>query len=155
MKYTNEIQIDLPRDRVIELLDNAENMKHWQKDLINYKFIKGEPGRVGSQMELEYLMGKKNIKMIETITKIDFPNEFSGTYECKGVWNLVENYFTQNPDGSTKWVSDSVCRFSGFMRIMSWFMPTSMMKKQSCKYLEDFKTFAESQGLKEGSSEPQ
>lgn len=39
MKYTNEIQIDVPRDRMIELLDDAENMKHWQKGLVNYEFI--------------------------------------------------------------------------------------------------------------------
>ena len=146
MKYTNEIQINLPRDHVVELMDNAENMKHWQKGLIKYKFLDENQGKEGSQMELEYQMGKRNIKMIETITKANFPNEFSATYETKGVWNLVENYFTENPDGTTKWVSDSDFRFSGFMKIMSWFMPTSMFKKQSCQYLDDFKEFAESQG---------
>jgi hypothetical protein len=143
MKYTNEIQINLGRERMIQLLDSAENMKHWQKGLINYKFLSGEPGQVGSKMELEYLMGKRKLIMVETITKRDFPNEFSGTYETNGVWNLVENHFYENPDGTTKWVSVCDFRFSGFMKIMSWFMPTSMFKKQSCQYLEDFKKFAE------------
>ena len=145
MKYSNSIQINVPRDRMIELLDDAENMKHWQPGLINYSFIQGEPGQTGSQMELEYLMGKRQLKMVETITKRDLPNEFSATYETNNTWNLVENHFIDNGDGTTQWVSDCEFRFSGFMRVMSWFMPTSMFSKQSYQYLESFKNFAESQ----------
>jgi len=144
MKYTNTIQIDLPRENVVEILNNAENMKYWMKDLISYKILSDNPDRVGAQMELQYLMGKRNCTMIETITEINFPEKFSATYETKGVWNSVQNTFTENPDGTTQWLSDSEFRFSGFMKLMSWFMPTSMFKKQSCKYLDDFKKFAES-----------
>lgn len=28
--YTVAVEIDLPRDKVIELFDNSENMFHWQ-----------------------------------------------------------------------------------------------------------------------------
>jgi len=36
MKYTSKIIINLPREEVIKKLDNAENMKHWQRGLIAY-----------------------------------------------------------------------------------------------------------------------
>ncbi len=145
MKYQNTITIKVPINRCIELLDNPDNMKHWQKGLQSYELLSGEPGAVGSKMQLNFLQGKRNLTLIETVIQNDFPHTFNATYECKGVWNLVENHFSENEEGHTVWVSDNEFKFNGMMKIMSWFMPTSMFKKQSCAYLEDFKTFAESQ----------
>ena len=143
MKYTSEIVIDVPREDMIRILDNEENMKHWQKGLQQYSFLEGEPGEVGSKMQLDYQMGKRRMQLVETITKKGWPEAFSATYETKGVWNLVDNYFHEESPAATRWVSESTFKFSGMMRVMSWFMPTSMFKKQSCQYLEDFKAFAE------------
>ena len=143
MKYQNSITVNVPLKRFIELLDNPENMKYWQKGLQSYEVLDGTPGAVGSTMRMNYLHGKREVSLLETITANNLPNEFSATYECKGVWNLVENHFTETPEGHTQWVSDSAFKFTGMMRIMSWFMPTSMFKKQSFQMLEDFKAFAE------------
>ncbi len=95
-------------------------------------------------MKLEYKMGKRELTMVETITVRDFPERFAGTYETKGVWNLVDNHFKDNGDGTTTWIGNCEFKFSGFMKVMSWFMPKSMFSKQSMTYLKDFKTFAES-----------
>ncbi len=46
--YTVEIEIALPRDRVIELFDNAENLLKWQKGLQSFEHISGEPGQPGT-----------------------------------------------------------------------------------------------------------
>ena len=145
MKYQNQITINAPRDKVIQLLDNPKNMKHWQRGLVSYDLLDGGQGRVGSRMKLNYQMGKRDVEMLETIQTYDFPNRFDATYEAKGVWNLVENHFTENEKGQTVWTADCEFKFSGFMRVMSWVMPKSMFKKQSCQYLEDFKQFVESQ----------
>ena len=80
--------------------------------------------------------------MIETITVKNLPHEFSGTYEAKGVWNEVKNYFEQIDDQTTRWRSESYFKFSGFMKIIGFLMPGSF-KKQSQKYLDQFKAFAE------------
>ncbi len=143
MKYQNTITVDVPLNRFVELLDNPDNMKHWQRGLVSYEQISGEPGAVGSQMRLNYQMGKRSFEMIETVTVNNLPHEFSGTYETKGVWNLVENHFTETTDGKTQWESACEFRFFGLMKIMAWFMPKSMFEKQSCQFLEDFKAFAE------------
>jgi len=142
MKYSCEITIDRPRARVIELMDNPDNMKHWQPGLISYEFIEGEPGKVGSKMKLNYKMGKREMEMVETITKNNFPSEFDATYEAKGVYNVQLNKFIEIDENTTKWVAESEFRFSGFMSIMSLFMK-SAFKKQSFKYLEKFNEFAE------------
>tara|TARA_R100000306_G_C4358457_1_gene134022 strand:- start:110 stop:568 length:459 start_codon:yes stop_codon:yes gene_type:complete len=143
MKYTTEITINAPREEVIEKLDNPENMKHWQRGLVRYKPLNGTAGKEGARMELEYQMGKRNIIMIETILKNKFPTEFHATYDAKGVHNIQENYFQEiNPD-TTRWISESEFQFSGFgMKLMGWLMPGAF-KKQSKKYLIDFKNFVE------------
>lgn len=143
MKYTTEIEIDLPRDEVIRKLDNADNMKHWQKGLVGYEMLGGTPGEEGAQMKLEYQMGKRNVVLTETITKRNFPSEFHANYDTKGVHNIQKNFFHDLGGNKTKWVSESEFQFEGFgMKLMGWLMPGAF-KKQSYKYLVDFKNFAE------------
>ena len=143
MKYICEITIDLPREEVIRKFDSAENMKHWQKGLIDYEILSGTPGEEGTKMRLDYKMGKRSISMVETISKRDLPNEFNATYHTKGVYNIQRNTFHEAGHNTTKWKSESEFQFSSFaMKLMGWMMP-GVFKKQSMKYLEDFKNFAE------------
>lgn len=142
MKYTTEVTVDLPRDEFIKKLDDPENMKHWQKGLVNYEHLSGNPGLEGAQMSLSYKMGKRELEMVETIIKRNLPEELHAIYDAKGVHNIQKNYF-EEMDGKTKWISESEFQFSGLgMKIMGFLMPGAF-KKQSLKYMEDFKAFAE------------
>ncbi len=143
MKYTTEITIDLPRPEFIKKLDDPDNMKHWQRGLTDYKQISGNPGEEGAKMELHYKMGKREMVLVETIIKRNLPYEFHTTYDTKGVHNIQKNYFNDLDDNTTKWISESEFQFSGFMmKVMGFLMPGAF-KKQSLKYLQDFKAFAE------------
>ena len=142
MEYTLELEIDLPRDRVIELFDSTENLKEWQKGLVSFEHMSGEPGQEGAKSKILYKMGKREVEMIETITHRNLPDEFFGTYETKGVWNRIENRFMEAGPNKTKWVFTSEFQCSGFLKIMAFFMP-GMFKKQSKEFMEDFKTYAE------------
>lgn len=144
MNYTHEIIINLPVSKVVELFDNPDNLKHWQTGLVSFEHISGTPGQAGAKSKLRYKMGNREIEMIETIVKRDLPREFTGTYETKGVYNKQVNRFSTIGDNKTKWVSETEFRFSGFMKVLSFLMP-GMFKKQSYKFLEQFKTFAEGQ----------
>jgi hypothetical protein len=143
MKYSFELTLDLPRDRVAELFDNMDNLKHWQPELVSWEHMDGHPGEPGSRTKLVYQMGKKEVEMIETIVKRNMPEEFSATYEATGVWNAVENYFIEVDENTTSWVFGTEFKFTGFlMRMMAMLMP-GMFKKQSYKYMVQFKEFAE------------
>lgn len=142
MRYTCETTIDLPRERVIELFDSTENMYKWQDGLVSFDAIEGAPGQVGAKSRLKYKMGKREIEMVETITERDFPERFSGTYEAKGVWNVVENTFTDQGEGRTGWRIDTEFRCSGLMKVFAFLMPGAF-KKQTAKMQSDFKAFAE------------
>jgi hypothetical protein len=144
MQYENEIIINLPRRRMLELFDNPDNMKHWQDGFVSFEPISGTPGEVGAKARLNYLMGKRKIELIETVTAKNLPDEFSGTYEAKGIWNKVENRFYALNDGQTRWVARTDFKLGGLMKLIGFLMPGTF-KKQSLKMMEDFKKFAEAQ----------
>lgn len=142
MKYSCTITVDQPRDRVIELFDNPDNMPKWQDGLVSFTPKSGTPGQPGATSEIVYQMGKRRIEMIETIEERALPDRFSGIYETTGVWNRVINQFEDTADGHTQWRIDTEFRCSGLLKIMSWIFP-GMFRKQTEKMMRDFKTFAE------------
>lgn len=142
MKYTVEIEINKPIDTVIELFDNPDNMGKWMEGLQSFEHLSGTPGEPGAKSRLKFKMGKREIEMIETVTVRNLPDEFSGTYEAAGVFNIVKNKFEKISENKTKYFTENEFQFKGFMKIMAWIMPGAF-KKQSMKYLKSFKQFAE------------
>ena len=143
MKYTTEIKVNVPLHVFIKKMDNIENLKHWQRGLTSVEHLTGDPGELGAKMKLTYQFGKRKMELIETINKRNFPNEFHANYGSKSVHNIQENYFQSTPDDFTKWTSKSeFIPLNLVMRIMLFLMP-SAFKKQSLKYMRDFKNFAE------------
>lgn len=142
MKYTTEITINLPRERVIELFDDPTNLVKWQPGLKSFEAVSGTPGQPGAKSKLVYDMNGRVVEMIETITSRNLPNEFSGTYEAKGVWNVMQNFFYDEGQ-TTRWVTETEFKFSGFMALIGLLMPGSFTK-ETLKSMEQFKAFAES-----------
>jgi len=152
LKYQTEIEINLPRRRVIELFDNIENLYHWMNGLKKFTHLSGTPGEVGAISELCFVMGKRSyidsrprlVVMQEEITERNLPHSLSGVYRVKGVENNIINTFVENGN-STIWGMDVEFIFSGFgMKLMSKLMP-GVFKKQTMKNMQAFKAFAESQ----------
>jgi len=141
--YTVEIEIALPRERVVELFDNVENLYKWQNGLQSFEHISGEPGQPGAKSKLVYLNGRQRIELIETITKRALPDEFNGTYEWKGGMNTLENRFIELGPDQTQWLSTCSYRMHSFMLKMMGLMMPGMFRKQNMKFLENFKKFAE------------
>jgi carbon monoxide dehydrogenase subunit G len=142
MKYSCEVEINLPVNEVVVLFDNPDNLKHWQPGLISYELVSGKQGEEGAISKLKFQMGKREIDMSESITKRNYPNEFSAVYEAKGVYNAVTNRFIPIDENKTKYVTDQEFRFGGFMKLLGIFMPGAF-KKETQKNLENFKQFAE------------
>ncbi len=49
MKYTCELIVNLPRQRMIELFDNPDNMHKWQPGLVSFEHLSGESGQPGAK----------------------------------------------------------------------------------------------------------
>ena len=144
MKYTCELVVNLPRQRMIELFDNPDNMYKWQPGLVSFEHTSGEEGQSGAKSKLLYDMNGRKVEMVETILSRNLPDEFSGTYEVKGVYNLVENHFYEDGPERTRWVMNTEFHFSGLMKVIAFFMGGSF-RKQSMEFMQNFKKFAEGQ----------
>jgi len=142
MKFTCEVEIDLGIERVVELFQDPENIKYWQPGLLKREPISGENGLPGSKARMTIRVGSRDIEMIETITVRNPPHEFSGTYDAKGVFNVVSNYFSPITPHKTKYVSQQEFRFSGFMKAIGVMMP-DLFRKTSLQLMSQFKEFAE------------
>ena len=142
MKYSCEVTIDLPREQVIELFDSADNIKKWQTGLHSFEHISGEPGQPGAKSRMVYDENGRRLEMIETITSRNLPDEFSGTYEAKGVMYWVSNHFYEDGLDRTRRVLDSEFQFSGFYRVMGVVMKGSF-PKQTMTMMNQFIAFAE------------
>lgn len=146
MNYQNEVVINAPREKVVALFEDPANIAKWQPGFVSMELILGEKGAVGSQYRMLYTMGKRNVEMIETITKNELPSVFSATYKAKNVFNSIENHFEDCGDGTTRYWTENEFKMSGFMKIFGWIMPGAF-KKQSQKYLDLFKEFVEKETL--------
>lgn len=144
MKYTCEIEINKPIQKVIELFDNSDNMYKWMEGLESFEHLNGTPGEVGARSILKFKKGRSEIHLIETITVKNLPEEFTGTYEAKGVFNVVKNKFIPLSENKTKYITEQDFKLTGFMKIIGFLMPGAF-KQQSMKYLAAFKHFVENE----------
>lgn len=143
MKYTSEILIQLPLLELLNKLRNYNNMKYWQRGLESFEHVSGDPETLGAKMKLNYKFGNRKICLFETITYSNFPNEYHAFYDSEGIRNIHKNSFKETENGQTKWTFESECIPITFsMSVRTLLMP-SLYKKQTLKYLEDFKDFAE------------
>lgn len=141
MKYSLHIDIDLPRDRVIALFDNPDNLPKWQPGLVEMEPLEGIPGQPGGQTRLVYRMGSREIEMVETITERQLPDRLAGTYQTRGMTSHIANRF-EDLGGTTRWHTDNEFIASGWLKALTWLMPWSF-KRQTRTMMHHFKTFAE------------
>lgn len=141
MKYTCEVWIDLPRDEVITLFDNTDNLFLWQQGLKSIDIISGTLGVGGLKSKLVYDRKGKEIVMVETVETFDFPGKMIAIYEAKNVWNKCVNIYEEY-DGKTLWQIESEFIASGLNRVMM-LLGKSILMKQTLEDMNRFKIFAE------------
>lgn len=141
--YTVNIDINLPRDKVIELFDDPDNLYKWQEGLQSFEHISGEPGQPGAKSRLVFKIKNRTLEMTETITARRLPDAFNGTYEWAGGKNTLDNRFIELSPTSTRWESTCSYTFTSLsMKIMAALFP-GMLRKQNMKFLQAFKAFCE------------
>jgi carbon monoxide dehydrogenase subunit G len=143
MNDTLEIEINQPRARVAELFGDPENLGAWQPGYLGLEHLSGTEGAAGSTSTLRYAHGKRVIEMTELLEVNNLPDEFSATYCAKGMKMTVRNRFEEAGPDKTRWDSENEAVVSGIMmRVIALIMP-GCFRKQSLKYMENFKAFAE------------
>ncbi len=144
MRYDLEMDIDVPRERVLKLFLDPESVGKWQPSLVEFEpLTEGDPNALGGKTRQVHRMGKREVEMISTITAHDPPEFFAATYESDDVWNLIENRFSDIDGQRTHWVLTSEFRSTNVMMKLMILLAPGMFKKQTHKFMGYFKDFVE------------
>ena len=142
MKYTVSTEINAPMEKVVELFDNPDNYKYWQKGLQSIKYLEGKPCHPGAKSELTFLIGKKNMVITEVVKTRNLPEEYETTFNTDLMFNVVKTRIKSKDANTTLFITDQEINCIGWFKLTGWLFP-KMFKKQSAKYLADFKEFVE------------
>ncbi len=138
--------INLPRHQVVRLLQNQDHFKDWQDGLVSFKNTTQSIGEKNSKRLMKVKIAGTTISMQEEILDLDIPRYWKAEYKSNGVRNVQENHFhelTDDGETKTKWESTSTFRFTGMMRLVAKAQP-QVFKRQTSRFMENFKQFAES-----------
>lgn len=153
MRYTTSVEIDVPRETVVQLLSEPAHLPKWLRGLVLHEPVNGVHGQLGTTSRVVFQMGKQRMEVTETITRRDpadlhaIPSSVVVHYDREiagnGLWQAQRDRITEAGPQTTLWESDSEFRFDGLlMRLAGRVMPRSF-RKQSRQVMEDFKAFAE------------
>ena len=142
MKYTVSSIIEKPLEDVMGHFRDPDCLPKWMEGLQELKHISGEPGKVGAKSELHFIHKGKEMILHETILEENLPEQIKFSYVSPMGYSEVEMQFEKVSDNSTKQINNSYFELKGMMKIMGPLMK-GMFKKQSMKYLNAFKDYAE------------
>ncbi len=144
MKFSCQIIINQPLERIVELWQNPDNNKYWQDGFERIEHLSGTPGEINAKSMLYFKNGQREMVLQETILKNDLPNEFIGLYEHSHMINTMSSRFSSVNDQSTLYEAEiEYTKFIGIIpKLMSILLPW-VFKRQVQKWLKQFKEFAE------------
>ena len=112
MKFRCTIIIDKPINRVVELFEDQETLKHTQEGFLRIEHISGNKGEAGAKSKLVY----KKFDLLETIIHNKLPDEFSASYEHNHMTNTMTSKFEVINKNETGFTTDiEYTKFNGFM----------------------------------------
>jgi carbon monoxide dehydrogenase subunit G len=142
MKTTHEITVDLPRQRVLELIMDPANFPKWQPGVKTFELLSGQQGQPGAKAKVVIESHGMKLEMIETIIERRLPDVYSLRYDGKGVKNTVENRFYEAAPNRTRWVMTNILEV-GLMMKMAAPVINEIVGKQNHDSMKAFKAFAE------------
>jgi hypothetical protein len=143
MKYTCSIEINLSLRRTAELWNDDTHFSKWQDDFQSIELISGKKNTVGAKSKILF-NGKQKMELIETVLISDLPKEKKAMYEHIHMSNTQHTEFTViNPNTTLFTSTVEYTQFNKLMiRIFAKLFP-KVFKKQSERWMSQFKTFAE------------
>ncbi|TDQ32215.1 SRPBCC family protein [Zeaxanthinibacter enoshimensis] len=142
MKYTVTNTINRPLNVVAAKFMEPDGALHWMEGLQKIERLSGDPYKVGAKSRFHSLHKNKEFVIDETILEQNMPHQIKFGFTSPMGYNEVEMVFEPIDDSTTRQVNNSYFQLKGFMKIAGPLMK-GMFKKQSFKYLEAFREFAE------------
>ncbi len=146
MKYLCTIDIERPIEEVVNLWKDESHFGKWQDGFVKIEHLSGDPETPGAKSKILFEQGKNKMELIETIMISDLPREKKALYEHIHMINTQSTRFESISENKTRYISEvEYTQFNKFMiKLMAKLFP-GMFKKQSLKWMQQFKNFAERQ----------
>ena len=145
MNYRCSVDIDLGIETVAKLWADERHFKAWQDGFQSIERLTGSPGAVGATSKIVYQQGSQRIELTETILSNNLPEEKKALYEHVHMTNTQITRFERITETKTRYISEvEYTKFKALMpKLMAKIFP-GMFRKQSQKWMNQFKAFAES-----------
>ncbi|MEP6794876.1 MAG: SRPBCC family protein, partial [Saprospiraceae bacterium] len=91
LNYRYELEIKRPLDEVIRLFSNRDLLPKWQRGLLYIEPLATSDGK--KQYMLMYKLGRRKMKMTETILKDALPENYDVNFKVKGAQHTAYNSF--------------------------------------------------------------
>ncbi len=149
MKYTCSIEIKGNPEQIAQLWANEDHFASWQDGFQSIERIKGDGITKGSRSRIILNQGGRPMELIETIIESDLPKVKTALYDHIHMSNTQTTRFESLPNGNTRYISEvEYLQFHSWIpKLMAWLIP-GVFKKQSMKWMKQFKKFAESHSSK-------
>lgn len=141
MKFSLHVDINLPRDKVVDLFTDPENRLEWVPDLLELEPLKGVPCQPGSQCRLVYRQGSREIEVVETVTERKLPERFVSTYTSENMVSHMISSFEDRGE-TTRWHTENVFSGRGMFKLLPWLIPGAF-RKRTLLLMQHFKDYAE------------
>lgn len=149
MKYTCTVDISLTFHECANLWADERHFHLWQDGFQSIIPLEGKPSEVGSTATILLEQGKRKMELKETILTNNLPQEKKALYEHIHMSNTQTTKFEKIDEDHTRLISEvEYTQFNGFMPKMMGKLFPGMFKKQSQKWLDQFKAFAEANKAK-------
>jgi len=144
MQFTCAVTINAPNEKVAAYFSNPKYLKEYQDGFLRKELIFGEQGQVNCISKMYYKQGKREMELTETILKNDLPNEFIAQYHHTFTDNTMSSTFTTLSENETGYDAEiHYTAFRGFIVKVMLYIASNFFKKQSQKWLLNFKLFVE------------
>ncbi len=146
MKYRGSVDINKPREEVVNLFADPINLKEYQDGFVKKELVSGKQGEDGAVSKMYYTYGKRDMVLTETITANRLPDSFESHYHHMHMDNTMKCHFIALNDKQTRYEYEfDYTRINWLMpKLMALIFP-GMYRKQVEKWMKQFKEFAEKQ----------
>jgi hypothetical protein len=143
MRSVVQVEIEMPKDRVVALYADPENSTEWMDDIDRYEAIRGKPGLPGSK----YRLVPKHGSMVFVATVLDnpSPDEVRLELEAPKVTVSVTGRFGSISAHRTRLTSVEVFQFKGMFSRLKGVLASAAIQRAHRRHMAAFARFAEAQ----------
>ncbi len=143
VEYTNEITVDRPLEEVWIKFNDLDQLQEWIPEIISISALEETADKLGSKYEMVVEDHGNKMTMIETITEYVVNEKVALRFDAGNMIKTDLHEFTGSGN-STTITSSHVCKGDNYIHKCMFAFFGTMFKKIDQGYLDQFKTWAES-----------